>query len=73
MLNRNINFILNLFGFSRKDEAQVSVDEVIEEFSDLANKTKAELTEIARDLGLSGYSSLNKADLVALIETSEVL
>ena len=73
MLKRIIAFLRDLFVISRKAEAEATVEEVIEEFTDLANKTKAELTDIARDLGLIGYSRLNKADLVALIETSEVL
>ncbi len=73
MLKRIIDFLRDLFVISRKAEVETTVEEVIEEFTDLADKTKAELTDMARELGLSGYSSLNKADLIALIETSEVL
>ena len=73
MLKRIADFIRNLFTRSRKAEVQATVEEVVEEFTDLAEMSKAELTAIARELGLRGYSSLNKADLIALIETSEVL
>ena len=73
MLKRIIDFLRDLFVISRKAEVEATVEEVVEEFTDLADKTKAELTATARELGLRGYSSLNKADLIALIETSEVL
>lgn len=73
MLKRIIDFLRDLFVIGRKAEIEATVEEVVEEFTDLADKTKAELTATARELGLRGYSSLNKADLIALIETSEVL
>ena len=73
MLKRIIDFLRDLFVIRRKAEVQTTVEEIVEEFTDLADKTKAELTATARELGLRGYSSLNKADLIALIETSEVL
>ena len=73
MLKRIIDFLRDLFVIRRKAEVQETVEEIVEEFTDLADKTKAELTATARELGLRGYSSLNKADLIALIETSEVL
>ena len=73
MLKRIIDFLRDLFVISRKAEVETTVEEIVEEFTDLADKTKAELTATARELGLRGYSSLNKADLIALIETSEVL
>lgn len=73
MLKRIIDFIRNLFSFVRKGEVQDVVEEAVEEFTDLAEKTKSELTDMARELGLSGYSRLTKGELIALIETSEVL
>ena len=73
MLKRIIDFLRDLFVISRKAEVETTVEEIVEEFTDLADKTKAELTTTARELGLRGYYGLNKADLIALIETSEVL
>ena len=73
MLKRIIDFLRDLFVISRKAEVETTVEEIVEEFTDLADKTKAELTATARELGLRDYSSLNEADLIALIETSEVL
>ena len=73
MIKRIIDFIRSLFILRRNDEGQTVFDEVIVDFTDHASKTKSELTDLARELGLSGYSRLNKGDLIALIETSEVL
>ncbi|HPE00220.1 MAG TPA: Rho termination factor N-terminal domain-containing protein [Bacillota bacterium] len=37
---------------------------------DLEAKTVADLRELAKDLNLSGYSSLRKAELIELIQTA---
>ena len=80
MLNRIIERLRSLFSRQAKaaldiaeDAIEDAIEDAVEDLTDLANKTKAELVEMARDLDLSGYARLNKAELVALIETSEVL
>ena len=72
MLKRIIDFIRDLFVIRRKEDIRVAVEETVEELTDLSEKTKAELLDMARELGLRGYSSMNKADLVALIATADV-
>ncbi len=49
-----------------KTEVKTSVKQEVKE--DLATKTVAELKEIAKQRGLSGYSALKKAELIELLK-----
>ena len=43
----------------------------LEESIDYESMTVAQLRELARERGLTGYSSLNKADLIRLLKDNE--
>ena len=43
----------------------------LEESIDYESMTVAQLRELARERGLTGYSSLNKADLIQLLKENE--
>ena len=43
----------------------------LEESIDYESMTVAQLRELARERGLTGYSSLNKADLIQLLKDNE--
>lgn len=47
--------------------AEKVVEAVVEEKEDLSDKTVAELRALAKDRGLSGYSTLKKAELIDLL------
>jgi predicted DNA-binding protein len=56
MLNRIIERLRALFSRQAKtalDIAEDAIEDAVEDLNDLANKTKAELVEMARDLDLA--------------------
>jgi hypothetical protein len=51
-----------------KEEIKAEVQAEIDQQSDLESLTVAELKDIARERGLSGYSSMKKAELIDLLK-----
>ena len=60
---------LNIVGETAQQPEPTQTDYINEE---LQSKTITELRKIAKDIGVTGYTSMNKADLIAAILTKQL-
>ena len=57
--------------FNAEIEAKVMTLSLEDETIDYESMTVVQLRELAKERGLTGYSSLNKADLIQLLKDNE--
>ena len=65
-----LNWFVPFNASKELEQAQV-MNLSLEENIDYESMTVVQLRELAKERGLTGYSSLNKADLIQLLEDNE--